>query len=197
MMKSKRMILGSAIAAVLASSPVLADNHAVKQGGTFQDGLTENAYGAVSLGFGDVGLSDSALVTSFVYGKDLGGIATNLGAEVELTATLADAEEDVFGTTYEASYMSLGAYATYGYNLGQRVGVEGLDLFGKLGLAYNSAEIEGFGVSYDDSEIDVAYGIGVNYNLKKYTGTDQYGVRAEYADNGVADEYKVGISYVF
>lgn len=197
MMKSKVLLAGGILAAAMASAPVLADNHATKVGGTFEDGLTENAYGAVSVGFGDVGLDDSALVTSFVYGKDLGGYVTNLGGEVELTTSLADAEQDVFGTTYEASYMSLGAYATYGYNLGDRIGVEGLDLFGKVGVAYNSLELETAYGSADGDEFDLGYGVGVNYNLKQFTGTDQIGVRAEFADNGVADEYKVGVSYVF
>lgn len=197
MMKTKSMILGSAVAAMMASTAVMADGHATKQGGTFQDGLTENAYGAVTVGLGDVGFSDDAVVGSLVYGKDLDGIYPNLGAEVELTGTLADAEQDVFGSTVEGSYLSLGAYATYSYNLGERVDVKGLDVFAKAGLAYNSVELETGSSSMDDSEVDLGYGVGVSYNLKALTGTDQYGLRAEYADNGVADEIKVGVSYVF
>lgn len=197
MMKSKRMILGSAVAAVMFSAPALAEHHAEKQGGTLQGGLTDNAYTAVSVGLGDVGFDDSAVITSVVFGKDLGGYLPNLGGEVELTGTVADAEQDVFGSTVEASYLSAGVYATYGYNLGDRIGVSGLDLFGKVGVAYNSAEVESVGGSMDDSEVDLGYGVGVNYNLKELTGTDQYGVRAEFADNGVAEEIKVGVSYVF
>ena len=197
MIKSKSMLIGSAIAAVMASSAAMAGGHVASQGGTLTDGLTNNAYIAATVGIADVGLNDDAVIGSVVYGKDLGGYLQNLSAEVEFTGTLADGESDLMGTTIEASYMSAGVYAVYSYDVGTHVGIHGLDLFGKAGVAYNDYEVSSPIVTVDGSDFDLGFGVGVNYNLKALTGTDSLGVRAEWADNGAADEVKVGLSYVF
>lgn len=199
MMMTKKLMLGTAIAAAMASAPVMAGNHGdhSSKSGIFAGGLTDNAYVAASVGFGEMALSDDAVIGSLVYGKSLNDYVTNLGMEVEVTGTLADAETKVSSTTYEGSYMSVGTYATYSYNLGDNIGIQGLGLFGKVGVAFNDYEYDLAGVAYDDSDVELGYGVGVNYNLKALTGSDQLGVRAEWADNGFVDEIKVGVSYTF
>lgn len=193
MKMTRKLMLGTAIAAAMASAPAMADSHA----GGVVDTLKKDAYVAASVGLGDMGASDDAVIGTLTYGRDLDQYAANLGYEVELTGTLADAEQDVLGTTYEGSYMGLGAYATYGYNLGQHIGVQGLDVYGKAGVAFVDFEIETAIGTYEDDDIDLAYGVGVNYNLQAVTGVENVGLRAEILDNGLYDEVKVGVSYAF
>lgn len=189
----KTFFLGAvAAAAFTAASPAIADGHSGAGIDALNlDTLKEGAYAAGFVGTTDLGLDDAITVTGLL-GTDLGVILPNLSAEVETTFTAADAE----AMGVEASYFAMGAYASYSYNLGERVGVQGLDVFGRAGLGYSSVDVDAGMFSGEADDTGLVFGVGVNYNLQAYTGTEDFGLRAEYVDDG-ADTYRVGVSYVF
>lgn len=184
----KKMFLGGVIAAALAASPAMAD-----VGGLNTGYLTEDAYAGASIGFGDMGLSDSAIIVSGRYGKGLEDVFPNLGVEVETTLTLANASTDYLGYDYDASYFGLSGFAVYNYAVGERIGVQGLTAFGRIGLGFTSYDYE----YIDDTDISLALGVGVKYGLGEITGNDRLSVRAEWTDQGLYDEFKAGVDYAF
>lgn len=147
----KKVLIASAIAASLASSAAFADHGVLPHEGS--------VYGGVALV--DVGLSDEAIAVKGGYNHALDAVLPGLSIDAELAFSVADAEEG----DWEASYWSAGTYARYTYGLDTLV--QGLDIYGRLGGAYVSAEAEGYGVKLDDSSFDLAYGVGVGYELQK------------------------------
>lgn len=188
----KTLILGGAVAAIMASTPVLAEE-ARGISALNADTIKNDAYASASIGFADLGMSEDATIVTGLLGTNLDAVAPNLGAEVEMTLTLADAETNYMGMDFNASYFGLSGYATYSYALGEKIGVEGLDLFGRAGLGYTSYDYE----YADGTDVSLALGVGVNYDLAKQTGVENLSLRAEYTDSGLVDEYKVGVTYRF
>lgn len=183
----KKVILGGAIAAVMASSVVAAETNVLSA-----DYLTQDAYAGASVGFGDMGWDDAIILTG-LYGKNLDSVYPNLGAEVEATVTLVDAEYSNYYGTYDSSYFGLSGYAVYNYKLGEVVGIDGLTAFGRVGMGFTSYEYE----AYDDTDVSIALGLGVKYNLGALTGYDNLSARAEWTDSGLYDEFKAGVNYAF
>lgn len=188
----KKIILGSAVAAVLASSPALAMDNTVDVASMVKD----NSYAGASVGISDMGLADDAVIVTGRYGMGLGDLipaVPNLAAEVEATMTVSDASTEYFGGSYDASYFGLSTYAVYNYDLGERVNVEGLTVFGRAGVGYTNYDYE----YIDDTDIDVAVGVGAKYDLSAVAGVENLSVRAEFTDQGVYDEFKAGVDYAF
>lgn len=164
----KHVLICSALTAALASGFAQADNHGTKGNAITGQSLVENGYVEARLGFADVGLDDSAVIVAGTFGTSLSQVYPGLGAEADLTLTAVDAESNYFGGTVEASYASLAGYATYTHSLGKEI--RGLEVLGRLGLAYTDADVSASNgmasASASDSSIDFAIGIGARYNLR-------------------------------
>jgi OOP family OmpA-OmpF porin len=100
--------------------------------------------------------------------KVFGGYSFNPYLGVELAYVDAGAPENQL---LEISTSGLIGSLVVGLPLGESP----FKVFGKLGLAFYDVEVEAPGLSYDDSENDIAYGLGVSYSIN-----DMFSVRAEY-----------------
>ncbi|MBC7181978.1 MAG: porin family protein [Marinobacter sp.] len=164
----KHILICSTLSVVLATGYAHADNHSTNQSPVTAQSLIENGYAEGRLGFADLGLDDSAMVLAGTFGTSLSDIYPGLGAEADLTITATDAESDYFGSTLEASYFSLGGYATYTYSLDSRV--KGLEVLGRVGLTYTDVEVSAsngaYSASADGSGVDIGLGIGARYKLR-------------------------------
>lgn len=182
-----KLLLGGLIAAALASGPALASDPALSK--VPGADAVSGSYVALTAGSLDLGYADDPALLTGVYGVDLDGVATNLGAEVEVTGTFSDG--DVLGV--DVRYQGVGAYLTYGHNLGRYLGIEYLDGFARAGLAYGELEVG----SISDNSVDLAYGVGVAYNPRALTRVDNFGVRVEYTERDWGDSVSAGITYAF
>lgn len=164
----KHVLIFTALSAALTPGFATADDHQSNPNTVTAQRLIENGYAEARLGFADMGLDDSAMVLAGTLGTDLSQIYPGLGAEGELTITATDAESEYFGSTIEASYFSLGGYATYTYSLDNEI--KGLEVLGRLGLTYTDVEVSANNGSYsasaDGSGIDIAVGVGARYALR-------------------------------
>lgn len=190
----KNILVCSALSATLVTGLVHADTHDTRGDAFTSQKLIENGYAEARLGFADMGLDDSATVIAGTFGTSLAHVYPGLGAEADLTITAADAESDYFGSTLEASYFSLGGYATYTYSLDKEI--KGLEVLGRLGLTYTDAEASAsngsVSASASDSSIDIGLGIGARYNLR-----DNLAIVGRYDTYESIDVLSVGATFRF
>jgi opacity protein-like surface antigen len=103
--------------------------------------------------------------------KVFGGYSFNSYVGVELAYVDAGAPSiSVASETLEIATSGLIGSFVVGIPLG-----DSFKVFGKIGLAFYDVEAEIAGQRFDDSENDVAYGIGLSYSI-----TDKFSVRTEY-----------------
>lgn len=87
-----------------------------------------------------------------------------LGVDGEFTYSVLSHSYGCCGYDYDITFMSLGAYAIYIYDINREYYVKP-----RIGLAYNSVDVSGPG-NYNygsDSEIDLAFGVSGGYRLSK------------------------------
>lgn len=121
----------------------------------------EGFYGGAGLAIEDVDDGDVSTALVLNGGKEIRQLGPGvIGAEGELTYTLLPHEYDVAWTTYDIRYLTLGAYATYRYDLDQKFYVKG-----RAGLNVSTATDA---PSYTDDGIGVAVSAQAAYRLNSH-----------------------------
>ena len=108
------------------------------------------------------------------YEMPMPDVNPNFSVEGEFTTTISspdDSYSDAFGTlTLEASYYTLAAYAKYNHPVNEQ-----LDVFGRVGLLYESVEAKVSGTGFysaaagsaSETDTGLSFGFGMNYEINQ------------------------------
>lgn len=129
-----------------------------------------SAYGELGISQFDIsggGFSAEPLVLRGIVGAEL---HPYVAAEAMLGFGIKDDDASVAGLPIDVEVKhTWGLFAKPKIMLGERV-----ELYGRLGYARTKVETSGLGLSSSDTEGDLAYGLGANFNINQrtYAGLD-------------------------
>ena len=84
----------------------------------------------------------------------------NFSVEAEATSTLVEPKGTVAGTTWEASYYTLGGYGVYSHPLSEK-----FHLRGRLGVLYKNVQVSSPTESKKEDGFELSYGLGFTVGL--------------------------------
>ena len=121
-----------------------------------------NDYLNAQLAIADVDGYDEGIAGVVTYGMPLPQVHQNFFVEGEFTSTLADPDAVIGGTSVEASYYTLGAYAVYAHPIS-----DDIKLRGRAGLLYYDLDVSasGSGIRASDDGFELTFGVGATFNV--------------------------------
>ena len=109
----------------------------------------------------DVSGFSGGLAVALGYEMPLTQVDPNFSVEGEFTTTISDPDDSVGLATWDISYYTLAGYAKYSLPVSPQ-----LDLYGRLGLLYDSVTVKtNFAGSSSDSDFGISLGFGGNYEI--------------------------------
>jgi len=121
-----------------------------------------NRYATIQGALADVDGYDSGIAGVATYGIRVPEMHSNFSVETEFSMTFVEPEGKVGGTTWEASYYTLGAYGVYAHPLSEKFHVRG-----RLGVLYEDVEVNSPAESKTDDGFELTYGFGFTVGLGK------------------------------
>lgn len=121
-----------------------------------------NRYYSLQGALADVDGYDSGIAGIATYGVRVPEMHKNFSVEGEFGMTFIEPEGKAAGTTYEASYYTLGAYGVYAHPVSEKFHVRG-----RLGVLYEDVEISSAAGSTSDDGFELTFGAGISIGLSK------------------------------
>lgn len=121
-----------------------------------------NRYTTFQGALADVDGYDSGIAGIATYGIRVPEMHKNFSVETEFSMTFIEPEGKVGGTTYEASYYTLGGYGVYSHPVSEKFHVRG-----RLGVLYEDVEISTAAGSKTDDGFELSFGAGITVGLSK------------------------------
>ena len=123
-----------------------------------------NRYTSFQGAMADVDGYDAGIAGVATYGIRVPEMHKNFAVETEFTMTFIEPEGLERGTTYEASYFTLGAYGVYAHPLSEKFHVRG-----RLGILYEDYEKSSPTTSATRDGFELSYGLGITVGLSQET----------------------------
>lgn len=121
-----------------------------------------NRYTTFQGALADVDGYDSGIAGVATYGIRVPEMHKNFSVETEFSMTFFEPDAKVGGTTYEASYYTLGGYGVYSHPVSEKFHVRG-----RLGVLYEDVEVSSAAGGTSDDGFELTFGAGITIGLSK------------------------------